>query len=181
MFFLLNLHETVSDRHLRQVANSKHLFMSTANYQLRPATIEDLPTLATFEQGIVETERPFDSTLKEGEIHYYDIAEMIKSENAEVLVVEINNEIVASGFAQILAAEPYRKFDRYSSFRFMFVKEEHRKKGLNKMILDGLIEWSDSRNIKEIKLDVYVENTAAVNAYLKAGFKKTMVEMHLLR
>jgi RimJ/RimL family protein N-acetyltransferase len=49
------------------------------------------------------------------------------------------------------------------------------------MILDGLIEWSDSKNIKEIKLNVYDENTPALNAYLKAGFKKTMVEMHLLR
>ncbi|MBI2258245.1 MAG: GNAT family N-acetyltransferase [Flavobacteriia bacterium] len=63
----------------------------------------------------------------------------------------------------------------------MFVKESHRKKGLNKMILNELISWSDSQNIKEIKLNVYDQNTPALNAYLKSGFKKTMVEMHLLR
>lgn len=151
------------------------------NYQLRPATIEDLPILLTFEQGIVNTERVFDATLKEGEIHYYDIAKMIESENAQVLIVETNSEIVASGFVQILEAEAFRKFEKYSSFRFMYVKETHRNKGLNKMILDGLIKWSDSKNIKQIKLNVYDENTPALNAYLKAGFKKTMVEMQLLR
>lgn len=150
-------------------------------YKLRSATIEDLPILLTFEQGIVKAERAFDITLKESEIHYYDLSKMIDNENARVLVVEINSEIVASGFVQILDAEAFNKFDKYSSFRFMFVKEAHRNKGLNKMILDGLIEWSDSKNIKEIKLHVYDENTPAVNAYLKAGFKKIMVEMHLLR
>lgn len=151
------------------------------SYQLRPATIEDLPILLKFEQGIVNTERVFDATLKEGEIHYYDIAKMIESENTQVLIVETNSEIVASGFVQILEAEAFRKFEKYSSFRFMYVKETHRNKGLNKMILDGLIKWSDSKNIKQIKLNVYDENTPALNAYLKAGFKKTMVEMQLLR
>lgn len=142
------------------------------NYKVRPATPDDLQILSTFEKGIIDTERAFDCTLKEGEIHYYDIVEMIKSESAEVLVVETNGEIVASGFAQILDAEPYNKFGKYSSFRFMYVKEEYRNKGLNKMILNGLIEWSDSKNIKEIKLNVYDENIPALKAYLKAGFKK---------
>lgn len=151
------------------------------SYLLRPATAADLPELLKFEQGIIKTERAFDPTLKEGEIHYYDLAQMIQSDDAHVLVVETNGKLVASGFAQILDAKPFNKFDRYSSFRFMYVAEGHRQKGLNKMILDGLIAWSDARNIKEIKLNVYDENLPALNAYLKAGFKKTMVEMHLLR
>ena len=151
------------------------------SYRLRPASVKDLPILLTFEEGIIKTERAFDTTLKEGEIHYYDLLKMIDNENAQVLVAEINGEIVASGFAQILDSEAFNKFNKYSSFRFMYVKEAHRNKGLNKMILDGLIEWSDSKGIKEIKLNVYDENTPALNAYLKAGFKKTMVEMHLLR
>ncbi|MEO6902515.1 MAG: GNAT family N-acetyltransferase [Bacteroidia bacterium] len=151
------------------------------SYKLRPATIDDLPILLTFEQGIVKTERAFDITLKEGEIHYYDLSKMIGNENAQVLVVELNSEIVASGFVEILDAEAFNKFEKYSSFRFMFVTEVHRNKGLNKIILDGLIKWSDSKGIKEIKLNVYDENIPALNAYLKAGFKKTMVEMRLLR
>ena len=151
------------------------------NYKVRPATIEDLPILFAFEQGIIKAERPFDATLKEGEIHYYDLAEMIVNDNAEVLVVETIDGVAASGFAQILTAKPYANYDRYSSFRFMFVKEEYRGKGLNKMILDGLIAWSEDRGIKEMRLNVYDENTPAINAYLKAGFKKTMLEMRLDR
>ena len=140
-----------------------------------------MPILFAFEQGIIKAERPFDATLKEGEIHYYDLAKMIVNDNAEVLVVETIDGVAASGFAQILTAKPYANYDRYSSFRFMFVKEEYRGKGLNKMILDGLIAWSEDRGIKEMRLNVYDENIPAINAYLKAGFKKTMLEMRLDR
>ena len=151
------------------------------NYRLRPATKEDLPILLIFEQGIIQAERLFGNSFKEGEIHYYDLASKIDNENAQILVIDADGEIVASGFVEILDAEEYEKYSKYSSFRFMYVKEGHRNKGLNKMILDGLIEWSDSKDIKEIKLHVFDENTPAMHAYLKAGFKKTLVEMHLLR
>ena len=40
----------------------------------REATLKDLHTLLEFEQGIIAAERPFDGTLKEGEIHYYDLS-----------------------------------------------------------------------------------------------------------
>jgi hypothetical protein len=41
---------------------------------IRPAVNADLPKLAEFLQFLVIAERPFDPTLKEGEIFYYDIA-----------------------------------------------------------------------------------------------------------
>ena len=150
-------------------------------YILRPATLEDLPTLLTFEQGIIQAERPLDPTLKEGTIHYYDIGELIKSDTAEVLVVEFNNELVGSGYAKILPAQDFQNHEQYSYLGFMFVKESHRGKGVNKMILDGLIARSDARGIKEIRLDVYDENRVAITAYTKVGFKKHMVKMRLVR
>ena len=43
------------------------------NITIRPAANTDLPKLAEFLQTLVDAERPFDPTLKEGEIFYYDI------------------------------------------------------------------------------------------------------------
>ena len=45
------------------------------------------------------------------------------------------------------------------------------------MILDYLIAWSHSKNLWEIKLEVYDGNEVAVKAYEKMGFKKNIVEM----
>ena len=44
----------------------------------RKATLDDLPVLLRFEQGIIEAERPMDPTLKESHITYYDISLLIK-------------------------------------------------------------------------------------------------------
>src|SRR5208283_1606336 len=47
---------------------------------VRKATAEDLATLDRFQQGVVDAERRFDSTIKEGPVHYYDIPRMLMSD-----------------------------------------------------------------------------------------------------
>ena len=145
--------------------------------EIRKALEEEIGILLSFEKGIIATERPFDNTLKEGEIHYYDLLALIRSENAEVLVAVVNNEIAGSGYAKILPAEPYQKFTDYAYLGFMYVKPALRGKGINKKILDGLINWATNKNITEVRLEVYDENTIAKNAYLKAGFKPNLLGM----
>ncbi|MEP2026192.1 MAG: GNAT family N-acetyltransferase [Reichenbachiella sp.] len=146
---------------------------------LRSATIADLPTLYDFEQGIIQAERPFDATLKEGHINYYDLKVLVESDQAEVIVAAIDGEVVASGYAHILGAKDYLEHEKFAYLGFMFVKPNHRGKGIIKKILDGLKKWSLSQGIHEIRLEVYEDNQSAVQAYEKAGFKKHMVEMRL--
>ena len=71
---------------------------------IRPAELSDLETLLAFEQAIIEAERPFDSTIREGaDVHYYDLEDLIRSPDSEVVVAEIGSEIIASGYAKIEA------------------------------------------------------------------------------
>ena len=147
--------------------------------EIRRAIEAEIETLLVFEQEIIAVERPFDNTLKEGEIHYYDLTELIKSRRAEVLVAVVNNEIVGSGYAKILPAEPYQKFAEYAYLGVMYVKPAFRGQGINKRILHGLIDWAKSQNLTEVRLEVYDENTIAKNSYLKAGFRPNLLEMRL--
>ncbi|WP_426279318.1 GNAT family N-acetyltransferase [Chryseobacterium sp. S-02] len=146
----------------------------------REATEQDLDILLEFEQGIVSAERPFNSTLIEGKIHYYDLLHLIKSEDTLVLVTEDNNEILASGYARIKSPEnSYSNFDRYAYLGFMYVKPEYRGKGINKLILDKLTSWARSKDISEIRLDVYSQNESAIKAYEKAGFESLLTTMRM--
>ncbi|WP_347217849.1 GNAT family N-acetyltransferase [Chryseobacterium sp.] len=146
----------------------------------REATEQDLEILLTFEQGIVSAERPFNNTLIDGEIHYYDLNEFIQSPDATLIVVENDDEIVASGYALIKKSEKdYNQFKNYSYLGFMYVKPEYRGKGINKIITDELINWSKSKGVSEIRLDVYAENASAVKAYEKAGFEPHLLTMRL--
>ncbi|KFF24181.1 GNAT family N-acetyltransferase [Chryseobacterium vrystaatense] len=146
----------------------------------REATEQDLKILLEFEQGIVLAERPFNSTLMDGEIHYYDLLHLVQSEDSLVLVTEENDEIIASGYAKIKRPDNnYSNFEEYAYLGFMYVKPEHRGKGVNKLILDELISWAKSKNISEIRLDVYAQNESAVKAYEKAGFESLLVTMRM--
>lgn len=146
----------------------------------REAREQDLDTLLKFEQGIVSAERPFNVTLIDGEIHYYDLLELIKSPDALVVVAEENNEIIGSGYAWIKQTEKdYYNFKNFAYLGFMYVKPEHRGQGINKLILDELVAWARSRGISEIRLDVYDQNESAVKAYEKAGFERLLLTMRL--
>lgn len=146
---------------------------------IREAKIEELETLLEFEQGIVIAERPMNPCLKDGEIHYYDLAKLIESDLCGVFVAELDGELIASGYALEKQAKDYEKYDKFAYLGFMYVKPEHRGKGLNQLILDALLDWAKRRGLTEIRLEVYSDNASAIKAYQKAGFAQHLLEMRL--
>jgi GNAT superfamily N-acetyltransferase len=146
---------------------------------VRLATKNDLATLDIFMDGLVEAERPMDVTIKDGKVIYYDLEGFILSEDAVLYVAELNGELVASGYAKIKKDRIYLKHEAHVYLGFMYVPEKHRGNGYNKLIIDALLTWSKTRNINEIRLDVYETNPSAIRAYQKTGFKKHLIQMRL--
>ncbi|MRI00480.1 GNAT family N-acetyltransferase [Kriegella sp. EG-1] len=146
---------------------------------IRKAILKDLPKLLEFEQGVINAERPFDPTLADDPISYYDLKALIKSDEAQVFVGEHLGKLVASGYANIKKAKPYLKHNRFSYLGFMYTDPNYRGKGINKRIIDALKKWSFDKGIKEIRLSVYEENKGALKAYEKVGFKNHIIEMRL--
>jgi len=145
--------------------------------KIRPAKEEEIEILLEFEKGIIEAERPFDSTLKDEDIHFYDLLGLVRSTESEVVVAEIDGQLVGSGYAQIRKADLFLKHTHFAYLGFMYVKPAFRGIGINQSLLEALISWVKAKGISEIRLDVYDENIVAKNAYLKAGFKPIMLTM----
>jgi GNAT superfamily N-acetyltransferase len=146
---------------------------------IRRATLDDLETLLAFEQSIIEAERPYDVTIKSGDVNYYDLAELISSPRSEVLVAEAGAKIIGSGYALIKDSEPYLEHSKHAYLGFMYVVPDHRRQGVNKMIVEALAEWSLAQDVTEVRLEVYAGNLAAVRAYERSGFDPHMLEMRL--
>jgi ribosomal protein S18 acetylase RimI-like enzyme len=146
---------------------------------IRTASLNDLDVLLRFEQGVINAERPFDSTLKNKNIQYYDIVEMITASHIELVVAEMEGEVVGSGYARIQNSKPYLKHQQYAYLGFMYVHPEHRGKGINKEIIEALKKWVLSQNITEMRLEVYNNNLGAIKAYQKFGFTEHMIEMRM--
>ena len=147
---------------------------------IRQATIDDLPTLLAFEQGIIIAERPFDPTLVDGHFNYYDLGAMIPADDAAIYVAQKGDELVGSGSVLIADAEPYLKHKKYAHIGFMFVKPEFRGQGISRAILEELRNWSVGKNLIEFRLKVYDDNPRAIRAYEKAGFKNHLIEMRYI-
>ena len=148
---------------------------------IREANLADLPVLLEFEQGIIIAERPFDPTLDENPISYYDLKEMILDDNTCVIVAEDNGVLVGSGYAKSKKARHYLDHENYAYLGFMFTHPEYRGLGINALIVEELVNWSKAQGFIEIRLTVYEDNLPAVKAYEKVGFKKHLVEMRIPR
>jgi len=146
---------------------------------LREANLNDLKNLLELEQGVIEAERPYNSAIKPEGAQYYDIEYLISDENSLLLVVEDGNAIVGTGYAQIRASKSSLKHDFHSYLGFMYVAPDFRGQGVNKKVIDHLISWSKSKEVNDLYLDVYFDNSAAIRAYEKVGFQSSLTEMRL--
>jgi GNAT superfamily N-acetyltransferase len=145
---------------------------------IRPAVFADLEILLAFEQAIIEAERPFDDTIRTGPgVRYYDLEGLIKSDDAEVVVAEVDSVIVGSGYARIEGSDPYLKHVEHSYLGFMYVVPEYRGKGVNKKIVEALETWTLAQGVTEMQLEVYFDNAAALKAYEKSGYAPLILTM----
>lgn len=138
--------------------------------KLREATIQDLPLLLEFEKGLIEYEREFTPNLKRNSFNYYDLRAYIENPEISVVVAEQHNIVIASGYALINKNKLYKNPEYYVFLGFMYVIAEKRGEGVNKMIMDYLLNWGKSKGYTEFQLDVYAPNISAIKAYEKAGF-----------
>jgi GNAT superfamily N-acetyltransferase len=149
------------------------------NVVIRQAVESDLETLLQFEQALIEAERPFDPTIRNGPLHYYDLKEFILSKEAEVVVAVADGRIVSSGYGITKAARPYLDHKEYAYLGFMYTLPKYRGKGINGKIIETLTAWALSRGLEEVRLTVYDDNAPAIAAYEKVGFKKHIIEMRI--
>ena len=147
--------------------------------RIRRATRADLATLREFEQQIVAAERPFDPTLRESGVQYYDIESMLRDDRVCMLVAESAGEAIGCGFARIDAAKPFLRHAREAYLGLMYVDQHHRGRGVNQRLLDELLAWCRERGVEEMRLEVYPGNESARRAYEKAGFRPYMLAMRL--
>ncbi|TXD53466.1 MULTISPECIES: GNAT family N-acetyltransferase [unclassified Polaribacter] len=146
---------------------------------IRTAELEDLETLLTFEQGVIEAEKPLDPFLGTGDLQYYNIPELITAKDIHFLVVVADKELIASGYVRLENSKHYHKNPQHGYIGFIFVKPSFRGQRVSTLLLKSLKDWSLKKDLKELRLDVYSNNVAAIKAYERFGFSKSLVNMRM--
>jgi ribosomal protein S18 acetylase RimI-like enzyme len=141
--------------------------------------MKDHLALLALEQKVVEAERPFNKTIRSENAIYYDLQTLLTSNDSCVTVAEHEETIIATGYAQIRTSKQSLEHTRHSYLGFMYVAPDYRRLGINQQVIDNLIGWSKEQGVRDFYLDVYTENEAAIRAYEKFGFVKSILEMKI--
>ena len=128
----------------------------------------------------MQAERPFDPTLEEGTIHYYDDPRMLESDEVEFLLAT-SGETLGGLRLRAHRAGQSRIFrhTHHAYVGLMYVEPAYRGSGVSGKILGSLKQWCRSRNVAELRLEVYRDNGAAVRAYERAGFAPLYMQMRM--
>ncbi len=146
---------------------------------IRPATHADIPRLRQYERDLIEIERAFDPDLLPEGLTYYDLQALVDNSDSQLLVAVADESILACGYAQMRDAKPIYHHQQVAYVGFLYVAPDARGRGMVQHIIDELTEWSRSKGLSHIELGVYTDNTGAIAAYERAGFKsiaQTMVK-----
>lgn len=151
------------------------------NHHIRPATLEDVPALRVLETGLINFERTFDPSIREGDdVQYYDLESIIKNAQVSVIfVAETEGQIVGCGMGTIKDFERWAKGDHFGMINMIYTDPTHRGQGLAGRILEALKNWFTDQDITNIQLKVYTQNQGAIKAYEKNGFEPFVSGMKL--
>ncbi|MCP4788913.1 MAG: GNAT family N-acetyltransferase [Gammaproteobacteria bacterium] len=145
----------------------------------RQAQINDLPLLLQMEQKLMNAERAYDADIKAEKCHYYDFDQLLQDDQAQVLVMEVDNNVVGMGYVQLRVSKPAHQHHRYGYMGAMYVAPKHRGEGRISQLIEQLVAWSKEQGVSNFYLDVYHDNLSAVKAYNKLGFQPCLLEMKL--
>jgi len=90
-------------------------------------------------------------------------SELVKNQLAHYIVIEENNEIVGYGGVWYIMDEGH--------ITNVAIHPEHRKKGLGKKLVQGMINAAIHYEINHMTLEVRKSNVAAITLYERMGFE----------
>jgi ribosomal protein S18 acetylase RimI-like enzyme len=143
--------------------------------KVRFASEEDFENLFNLYKQLYILEARLDNNLKDFEeveenLRKY-VQRCLKKENYIVLIAEKDSKIL--GFI-IIAIREYTKVCKKQKFGYIdaiFVKEDSRKKGIGRKLLNEAEKFLKEQKIHSLELDIYEGNKEAIKFYQKSGFR----------
>jgi len=100
---------------------------------------------------------------------------MISGEDSDIFVAVAEDEIIGIACVKEDVTPPYAAIVRrkFTHINDVFVTEEHRNKGVGKMLVNAVKEWSKARNHDYINLSALSNNKNILDFYAVLGFEVT--------
>jgi ribosomal protein S18 acetylase RimI-like enzyme len=102
-----------------------------------------------------------------------------KRKNRKILVAKVKNKVVGFLIGSIEKPPPYCKENKIRVIHRAYIKENFRRKGIGKLLVEELLKWFRKRKIKFVEVEVDSRNKIGIEAYKKYGFFEFHKRMRL--
>jgi ribosomal protein S18 acetylase RimI-like enzyme len=102
-----------------------------------------------------------------------------RRKNRKILVAKVKNKVVGFLIGGIEKSPPYCRENKIGVIHRAYVKENFRKRGIGKLLVEELLKWLKKRKIKFVEVVVDSRNKIGIGAYEKYGFLEFNKRMRL--
>lgn len=106
------------------------------------------------------------------------VRRLMKSTDGLVLVALDKEQAVGYSLAEITRLSKGLKRDNYGYVHHVAVTADYRRRGIAEKMLDEILKWFRSKNVKRVELDITTRNQAAYSFWEKHGFTDYMRKLY---
>lgn len=143
------------------------------NILIRRAKPIELEEILLLSDELAVSDLPFDKKIDINWAHtdngkkYYE--DRINGISGVCFVAEIDNQIIGFASGEKKEAPPYRLV-KIAELENIFVKKEHRSKGIGKKLMEAFLNWAKELGVDKVTANAFALNDEAVAFYKREGF-----------
>lgn len=149
--------------------------------EIRKATMKDFEEVLKIKLESKEEERKLNDELEPVEKvrkHYEEyLKNDLNSEWRAIFIVIEDKQTIGFVTGKIYRTLYVCGFRRCGFISNVFVKKQFRKRKIAEKLISEIIKWFNGKNATQLSLELYENNTPAINLYHKLGFKNYSLKM----
>jgi ribosomal protein S18 acetylase RimI-like enzyme len=150
--------------------------------KIRPALDQELLKVGALWGDFMAYNEEFNSSFKIRKkaisIFSREMAERIKKPDCRLAVAEHDGELIGFCYSYISLKPKYFKLEKFGFVGDLFVKNEHRRMGVGRMLVDDAMKFFKKRKIRQIELLVARKNTDTIRFWESLGFSHLLTWMY---
>ncbi len=131
--------------------------------------------LAKEMEELSDFNRLADSEVRANAVKYF--TDRLRKDKHTFLIAKENGELMGFISMEKRTARPVFERDSYGHIHELFVRKEHRRKGVASKLLERIEDFSRKQGFDMIRLSVNVRNRSAIELYEKKDFRKERTMM----
>jgi GNAT superfamily N-acetyltransferase len=148
--------------------------------ELRKAETSDIEKIQQLNADLSEKEKEeYDPTIDPDYTLTDEAADWYRKriENGFAQVAEKDGETIGYIIAGTHQAENFRQIHKIAELETMYLKPEHRGKGIGTEFVENFKDWAEKQDVDRLRVEASAENEGAIKFYRRNGFKDYAVTL----